>query len=211
MINNKTVIISCAGVGKRLGRGIPKALVEVCGESMIIRTLKLLDEVEDVRIVVGYMADKVIEKVLSYRKDVIFVFNHDYLNTGTGASVFLAAKYAKDYILTIDGDIIVRPDDMKKLLEMKGEFVGVTDISTDDPVFVKVKDDMAMAFSRGEGQFEWTGVTQLEKSHLGKTKEHTLSLVEPNLPLPIARIHLKEIDTENDFMVAYDWVKNDYR
>ena len=210
MIRNKTVIISCAGVGKRLGRGIPKALVEVCGEAMIIRTLKMLDEVEDIRVVVGYMADKVIEKVLSYRQDVLFVFNHAYLDTGTGASVLLAAKYAKDYILTIDGDIIIHPDDMKELLEMKKEFVGVTDISTDDPVFVQTEYDEVLSFSREKGQFEWTGVTQLEKKHLGNTKEHTLSLVEPNLPLPFVKIRLKEIDTENDFVTAYNWVKNNY-
>ena len=45
MINNKTVIISCAGIGKRLGRGVPKEIVEVCGEEFILRTLKLLDDV----------------------------------------------------------------------------------------------------------------------------------------------------------------------
>lgn len=210
MTSDKTVIISCAGVGKRLGRGIPKALVNVCGETMIVRTLKMLDDVSDVRIVVGYMADKVIEEVLSYRKDVTFVFNHDYLNTGTGASVFLASGYAKKYILTIDGDIIIHPDDMKGLLCAKGEFVGVTSVSSDEPVLVEVRDSKALCFSRECGQYEWTGITQLRTSHLHNTVGHTLTLVEPNLPLPIIKVRLKEIDTENDFMVAYDWVKNGY-
>ena len=73
MIDNKTVIISCAGMGKRLGLGTTKALINVCDESLIIRTLKLLDEVEDVRVVVGYQADKVIEAVKSYRKNVVFI------------------------------------------------------------------------------------------------------------------------------------------
>lgn len=212
MINNKTVIISCAGIGKRLGRGVPKAIVEVYGEELILRTLKLLDDVEDVRIVVGYQAEKVIEKVLSYRRDVLFVFNHDYLNTGTGASVLLASKNAKKYILTIDGDVIIHPDDMKKLLLRDGEFVGVMDITTEDPVFVKVNsDEEAIGFSRENGEYEWTGITQLETKSLSETSGHTLTLVEPRLPLPIQKIRMREIDTENDFMIAYNWVKNGYK
>lgn len=212
MINNKTVIISCAGIGKRLGRGVPKAIVEVYGEELILRTLKLLDDVEDVRIVVGYQAEKVIEKVLSYRRDVLFVFNHDYLNTGTGASVLLASKNAKKYILTIDGDVIIHPDDMKKLLLRDSEFVGVMDITTEDPVFVKVNsDEEAIGFSRENGEYEWTGITQLETKSLSETSGHTLTLVEPRLPLPIQKIRMREIDTENDFMIAYNWVKNGYK
>ena len=61
MITNKTVVISCAGMGTRLGIGSTKALVDICGKPMIIRQLEMLDEVEDVRIVVGYQAEKVIE------------------------------------------------------------------------------------------------------------------------------------------------------
>ena len=72
MKNNKTVIISCAGMGKRLGIGTTKALVSVGGKPLIIRTLEQLDEVEDVRVVVGYQAEKVIEAVKAYRKDVTF-------------------------------------------------------------------------------------------------------------------------------------------
>ena len=124
-MNNKTVIISCAGIGSRLGRNMPKALVPVDGKPMIIRTLELLDNVNDVRVVVGYQAEKVIEVVNSYRRDVTFVFNHDYLNNGTGASVSLAMQYAKEFILTIDGDIIIHPSDMEEILKMNTEFVGV--------------------------------------------------------------------------------------
>lgn len=38
-----TVIICCAGMGTRLGIGTTKALVDVGGEPLIIRQLKLLD------------------------------------------------------------------------------------------------------------------------------------------------------------------------
>ena len=63
MKDNKTIIISCAGMGTRLGAGVPKAIVNVGDKPIIIRQLELLDDFEDVRVVVGFQADKVIEIV----------------------------------------------------------------------------------------------------------------------------------------------------
>lgn len=212
MITNKTVIISCAGIGKRLGWGIPKALVKINDETLIARTFKLLNDVQDVRIVIGYQAEKVAKEAIKHRKDLTFVFNHDYLNTGTGSSVIKAAKYAKDYILTIDGDVIIHPDDMKNLLANENEFVGVTEISTENPVAVKISQNLATGFStqQNNNSYEWTGTTQLKTTHLANTSGHTLSLVEPNLPLPIQKIRMMEIDTEQDYVKACDWVNNNY-
>lgn len=209
-MNNKTVIISCAGMGKRLGRNIPKALVEVDGKPLIIRALELLKDVDDVRIVVGYQAESVINLVKSYRNDVIFVFNRDYMNNGTGASVSLAMKYAKKYILAIDGDIIIHPDDMKKLLKMNQEFVGVTNISTDNPVLTQTEDNKVVGFSRENGEFEWTGVTMLETMKIKPVDGHVYTMIEPLLPLKYEFIRMKEIDTPNDYEVALNWVRNNY-
>ena len=40
---SRTVIISCAGMGNRLGLGSTKALVEVEGKPLILRHLEMLD------------------------------------------------------------------------------------------------------------------------------------------------------------------------
>jgi len=45
-MNNKTVIISCAGMGTRLGAGKPKALIDISGKPLIIRTLEQLDGID---------------------------------------------------------------------------------------------------------------------------------------------------------------------
>lgn len=211
MINNKTVIISCAGMGKRLGQGIPKALVKVGDKTLLQRTLELLQDVADVRIAVGYHAQDVIAEALKYRRDIAFVFNHDYAINGTGASVTLAARYAKDFILTIDGDIIIHPDDLPTLLNMNEEFVGGCAISTDDPVFLQTNNGFVTAFSREQGDYEWTGVSLLRSSRLGTTDGHVYGLIEPLLPIPYQIIRMKEIDTPNDYRVATDWVLNNYQ
>ncbi len=210
-MNDRTVIISCAGMGTRLGAGKPKALIDIEGKPLIIRTLEMLDDIEDVRVVVGYQAEKVIECVNSYRKDVIFVYNHNYKNNGTGASVSLAAKYAKKYILTIDGDVLMHPEDMKKILTIDHEFVGVCKPGTDDPVLTKVDDnDNVIGFARGDGKYEWTGITMLETAHIKYSDGHTYTIIEPLLPMKPLFLRQKEVDTPNDYRNAIKWIANNY-
>lgn len=184
-MNNKTVIISCAGMGKRLGMNMPKALVEIDGKPLIIRNLEMLDECDDVRVVVGYKASEVIKKVNSYRKDITFVFNNDYMNNGTGASVTLASKYAKEYILTIDGDLLVHPTDMKRILEAEEEFIGVCKASTDNPVLTSIKNGKVVEFSRERGQYEWTGVSLIKTNRLVPRTRPCIPINRTNIAIKI--------------------------
>ena len=86
MKSNMTIIISCAGMGTRLGIGTTKALVDVAGKPLIIHQLEQLKDYDDIRVVVGYQAEKVIDVVKNYRDDISFAFNYDYKTTGTAAS-----------------------------------------------------------------------------------------------------------------------------
>lgn len=211
MISNKTVIISCAGMGKRLGIGCTKALVEVCGKPIIVRTLEQLKDVQDIRVVVGYQAEKVIELVKSIRDDVMFVFNNQYRETGTAGSVSLALDGAKEYVLTIDGDLLVHPDDMKTILETNEEFICGGEIETDDPVKLSINEKgEVVRFSREEGQFEWTGVCCIKTSNLIKSNQHVYQMLEPILPKKHLLIRTREIDTINDYYRAEKWIKSEY-
>ena len=198
-------------MGTRLKMNVPKATIDIDGKPLLIRTLEMLNNVKDVRIVVGFKADSVINIAKKYRDDLTFIFNHDYINTGTGASVLLGAKNAKKYILTIDGDIIIHPKDMKKILQAKKEFVGVCDISTDGPVLAMTKDKNVVGFSRKQGSYEWTGVTMLKSNNLPETTGHTYQIIEPLLPIPYKKIRQKEIDTPHDYKNAVKWVKNNFK
>ena len=68
----------CAGIGSRLGLGLTKALVQINGRSLISWQLELFKDVEDIRIVIGFQANDIIEEVRKHRQDVIFIFNHRY-------------------------------------------------------------------------------------------------------------------------------------
>lgn len=212
---SRTVIISCAGMGNRLGLGTTKALVEVEGKPLIMYHLEKLKDESDIRVVVGYQAEKVINVVRKYRKDVVFVFNHNYRETGTGASVALASQYANEYILSLDGDLIIHPDDMKKILECDHEFVSGGIPDTDEPWMLQTyKDDgkeFVSAFSKNIGNYEWNGITQMKSAKIKNGQGHVFQLIEPYLPIPFLELRTREIDTVNDYERAVEWVRNNFR
>lgn len=214
MAISRTVIISCAGMGNRLGLGSTKALVEIDGKPLIIRHLEMLDGETDIRVVVGYQAIQVIEVVKKYRKNVTFVFNHNYRETGTGASVALASKYANEYILSLDGDLLIHPQDMKKILTCEYEFVSGGKPGTDDPWMLQTYEEdgreYVSAFSRNTGNYEWNGVTQMKSVKMQNGKGHVFQLIEPYLPVRFMELRTREIDTINDYERAVAWVKNGF-
>lgn len=215
MAISRTVIISCAGMGNRLGLGTTKALLEIEGKSLIRRHLEMLDSESDIRVVVGYQAEMVMKAVREYRDDILFVFNHDYRNTGTGASVALAAKYANDFILSLDGDLLIHPEDMQNILACEHEFVSGGIIETDDPWMVQTYEEngteYVSAFSRNMGNYEWNGVTQLKSQKIQNGVGHVFQLIEPYLPVQFMELRTREIDTVNDYEHAAAWVKNGFQ
>ncbi|MCZ1264082.1 NTP transferase domain-containing protein [Paenibacillus marchantiae] len=208
---SKTVVINCAGVGSRLGLGITKALIELEGKPLISWQLEMLKNIEDVRVVVGFQADQVIEHVLTVRKDVTFVFNHDYLTTGTGASLSLGAKHAKGLVISLDGDLLVHPEDFQLFLESRNECIGYCDINTEDPVLVNIIQDKSeefiTSFSRTKGNYEWSGLVQIDAAKLESGKGHVYQIIEKFNPMKAVSIRCQEIDTPQDYDAALKWVR----
>lgn len=199
--SKKSIVISCAGIGSRLGLGLTKALVEINGHSLISWQLKLFRKIEDIRVVIGFQANEVIEEVCKYRKDVIFCFNHRYFETKTGASYFLGARHANEESIEWDGDLLVHPDDVKKILKITGEFICYSDTSSEDAVFVHVSEDGKVSgFSRQNGDYEWTGPACMSKSHLLYNSQNVFNMFEPFCPMKGIKVRAYDIDTNDDYL-----------
>ncbi len=208
MSSAKSVIISCAGIGSRLGLATTKALINIDGKSLIRWQLELFKDIEDVRIVVGFQANDVVEEVRKYRDDVIFVFNHNYFETKTGASYYLGAKDGNEFAIEFDGDLLVHPDDMKQLLEIDGEWIAYADKMSDDAVFVKTNEiGDVLSFSRENGDFEWTGPCCIKKDKLKYSSGHVFNQLEPYLPMKGIKIRACDIDTYDDYQRALEFIK----
>lgn len=212
---SKTIVINCAGMGTRLGLKTNKALIDIGGEALIIRQLECMDEFDDIRIVVGYQAKEVIDVVCSYRKDITFVFNHNYSETRTGASFSLGKKFSNEMVISLDGDILIEPESFKEFIKGDEELIGVCTPYTKEPVYVKTNiidgDEYAVSFSRKSGKYEWTGLMKIHSEKLEEGTDHVYKLITPNLPLMIKQVNLREIDNIEEYEKAIKWYKNGYK
>lgn len=211
MYDNKTVIISCAGMGTRLGKNIPKALVEIEGKKLIIRTLEMLKECKDVRVVVGYKKEELIKVIKEYRDDVKIYINDNYMNTGAGASISLAVENSNEYIIAMVGDLLIQPKDMKEILNKEGVFACLCEKSTDNPILATIKDNKIVKFSREDGDYEWTGVCQIKADKFIAGTGNIHGLFEKFLPADYMLLSAKEIDTPHDYDNAIRWLKNNFK
>lgn len=205
-----TVIICCAGMGTRLGIGTTKALMHIDGKPLIIHQLEALKDYSDVRVVVGYQANKVIEIVNSYRKDIMFAFNNDFKTTGPATSLRKGMLNSKEYVLSIDGDILVNPEDFKKLLSVDEEYLAISKRHSEEPILVEVEGNEAIHFSQN-GKFEWPGIVKLKVDKILNNQEHTFDIIEELLPIKTLMVRSRDIDTPEDYENALEWVKNGYK
>lgn len=124
-MHDRTVIIPAAGRGVRL-RPIsdqkPKALVEVDGLPMIVRTTTALADLGRTRrlvVVVGYRGDEVEQAVRAQRLPfpVDFVRNDRFAETNSIVSVWLTRDYWREGFVLIDSDIWFSPALLDPLFE----------------------------------------------------------------------------------------------
>ena len=196
MQTTKSVIISCAGIGSRLGLGTTKALIKIDGKSIIQWQLELFQEVKD------------IAEVKKYRPDAVFVYNHNYFDTKTGTSYYLGARHGAEYAVEIDGDLLIHPEDAKMLLELDGEWIAYADKSSEDGVYVKVNEaGEVIGFSRQEGDYEWTGPCCLKRENIIYSSENVFNQLESHLPMRGIKIRARDIDTYNDYINAIEFIK----
>ena len=109
-------IVSCAGLGSRLGLNSAKCLVNVNGKRIIDYILPLVADIEDLRIVVGFQEAEVMEYVSKKRADAVFVRNPTFASTSNSYSVNLGSHDLQEPFMIIDGDMIIEPPSFRRFL-----------------------------------------------------------------------------------------------
>jgi 2,3-bisphosphoglycerate-independent phosphoglycerate mutase len=123
MNNIKTAVILAAGLGSRLKPltdEIPKCLTEINGQSIILKTLKALEQngIQKSIIVVGYLSQVIID-VLGYKignMKIRYINNDIYDETNSMYSAWLAREYIEKGTLLIEGDTIFDDSIIKRLI-----------------------------------------------------------------------------------------------
>ena len=203
----KNAVISAAGMGTRLGLNMPKCLLKFNGISIIEHQLNVLQNIENIRIVVGFMEEDVIKVVKSIRKDVIFVRNPEYLTTSNTYSISLATKGLNEPHVLIDGDLLINKksfDDFIKYFDGKSSLIGITKSNTDDAVYVELNEKNEVKnFSRSKkSDNEWSGIACLSEIIVNKDEQYLYQILQKYLPLKSKYIECSEIDTADDLKRA---------
>ena len=211
-------VINAAGRGTRMGQAHPKCLTPILGAPLIHWQLEALKLFRDIVVVVGFRAQEVIDAVRAIRPDASFVTNPEYETTGTAASLSLALHSADKPVISVDGDLLVHPQDLLALAGKTIPAIGVCTIQSLAPVLVSIETSatgelLATAFHHGgpvatANPQEWTGLVTIDPKRDPVTgKGHVYQMITPLLPCPAVNIRCREIDYPEEIPLMEDWLR----
>jgi choline kinase len=150
MARTTTAVILVAGLGARL-RPLtddrPKALMDLGGETILGRALRLLSAhgIERVVLATGYREDAVRDAVVCLGLNCEFVRNPAYDSTQNSVSLAACAHALQGRaFFKLDGDVVFQPDVLERLDESSAELSVAVDRS-------RVADEEAMKVRLGGG------------------------------------------------------------
>lgn len=205
MFDDITVIICCAGMGTRLGIGTTKALVNVCGKPIILHQMDAFKQVSDIRIVVGFQAERLIEVVNRERKDIMYAFNYDFQSTGQAESLSKALIGLKKYTVIVDGDALYNPEDLLELLSYKGECLGICPIYSDEPIYANTSNEYVTELNENYGEVEYSCIAKVLSDNLKKSKGQVYEMLNKLLPIHSITVRTRDIDTPDDYNRLIEW------
>ena len=208
-------VICAAGLGSRLGKNMPKTLVNITDDKKIIDfQLEMVEDIETVSYVIGYQCEKVLEYVKDKREDLRIIHNPGYEHNSTSYSLYLATKDIDEPYVSIDGDLLINKAEFKEFVKsFKGETVlGITPAKTEDGVYAILNDKQEIvSFQRNpQTPHEWANIACIEKPVvLDKDEPYVYPQFEKHLPLKSFNIeHLYEVDTPGDLKFALENLDN---
>lgn len=204
-------VIASAGLGSRLGHGLPKSMLEINGRTVLSRLIESLrPHVKGVRVVVGYREDLVIGLCASLHRDVVIVRNPEFRTTNTVQSMAMGARGLSGKVLFLDGDLIVEPGSLSHFIAKAADvpsLVAVAPSRSENPVNVVVDGPesrmLVTRFTRDAGHpYEWANVVAGPADMMDGAEGYVFQRLEEHLPLDAALLDLREVDTPADLELA---------
>jgi phosphoenolpyruvate phosphomutase len=126
---NTPVIIPAAGEAPSLEKilnGKPKAMLEICGKTLINHQIQTLSNANlaDITLIAGYGKEKL------YAEGISIMENHDYHKGSLLNSIMVAKEKMTNGFIMLYSDILIEDQILKKLKECKEDIILVADNST---------------------------------------------------------------------------------
>ncbi len=211
MQNVTSAVIAAAGLGTRIGLGMPKCMIEVGGQTILSRLINTLrPHVSVIHLVVGYREEMVVEYCSLHHRDVVVVRNPDFRTTNTAYSLSKGAQHLSGKVLYLDGDLLISAASLKKFLvaaKQQDILVGLTNAKSENAVFVhgEEKDDYIniSEFSREhQTKFEWANIIAAPNDLMHGASGYVFERLIEHLPLEGYMLELAEVDTPDDLSAA---------
>jgi choline kinase len=200
-MNGPTIVINAAGRGSRLGFDKPKSLVNVLDQPILYWQLRLLcQRMADVRIVVGYRGGEVASLARSLRPDIRIIVNNEWQTTRTGGSLSRGAAGVQGRVVSLDGDLLVHPDDFRLVTDVTDDTIGITPVNSTEPVHAML-DDRGRCRRLAYGavsDFEWTGLVNFDPRRVPAADGHVFEMIAGILPCAAKSVRCWEVDTVAD-------------
>jgi len=149
-------VLLAAGRGRRLGRDVPKCLLEVGGKTLLRRHLEALRGF-DVTVVVGYRKEMVLEHL---PRGVEVRVNSDYAK---GSLLSLACGLSDEEGVIMDADVVYDPELLRRLARAKDPVAFLLDPRsrfTGEEMMLGVRGRRVLEVGRGlTGDFDLVGET----------------------------------------------------
>ena len=202
----KTVIIAAAGIGSRLGAGIPKCLVEIMGHPIFEYQLESLKWADEIRMVVGYHAEEVMKQVSAKYPEVIFVHNKEFSSTNLRQSYYLGVQGVKEKALFLDGDTVIGKTDSEllcKAYEQGEDFIAVVKTLSANPIYAGISNDKVCWFSYDRtSEYELANAAFMSPQKLEYLNTLFYVQLEEYLPTKAIVVESLEVDTPEDLEYA---------
>lgn len=210
-------VIAAAGLGSRLGHGLPKCMLELQGRTILSRLINSLEGVvERIHVVVGYREELVINLCANLHRKVVIVRNPAYRTTNTVQSMALGAQGLEGQTLFLDGDLVIEPKSLYAFLadaQQHPMLAGIAPSQSENPVNVVLTDVEASGLTRitaftRESVYpnEWANVVVGPARLLDNAAGYVYERLEEHLPLVCCSLNLREIDTVADLERAKRFV-----
>ena len=205
-------VIACAGLGSRLGMGLPKCMIEIGGRTILSRLVdSLRPRVPRIHVVVGYREELIIDYCARHHRDVVIVRNTDFRETNTAHSLTLGSVGFSRKVLYLDGDLIIDDGSLGAFVNRAADvdiLVRTTRAKSSQAVFVTTRDTKdghreVTGFHRDPATaHEWANLFAGPPSLLRHGSRYVYECIEPMLPAPSHDVELFEVDTPEDLAEA---------
>jgi choline kinase len=127
------LVILAAGIGSRLGHGMPKSMIQLSDQTTVLdqqlHNFNNIIDIHDIIITVGYKKEVIMERY----PNLMYVYNRAFSITNTCKSLLCALNKIKhDDVIFINGDIVFTPRVAEKIGKSQCTSFMVNTASTDD-------------------------------------------------------------------------------